>query len=281
MKRLALAAILFAPAGLAANEVTLAEAAAAYYNAGEYYSAITEAKRWEFLYPQGELYPSMLLLKGKAMFYGGDTAGALNTMTTLAATFPHLPQGNEAAYLQGRMRLTHGAPVFALTFYNKYISFYGASLWTEEAERDICYGRAISLDFAGAKAGIAAYKAKYGDGKYVYALDELAADIAAEESRPTKSMAIAIAGSAVIPGFGYFYTGHYGLGVLAFLTNAILIAAVVDGIIRGNIFQWAFFGLMEVAFYKYSIEGAIRSVDEYNSRTPFAEKLRLSFEGRF
>lgn len=280
MKKLLCAAVLFLPSYLAADEASLIESAMRYYENGEYYNAATEAMRCQYLYPSGTLYPMSLLLQGKALYAGGDYSGALSAIDRCRKDFPSSPAGNEAAYLAGRMRIS-GSAAFALSHYSKYIDFYGDSIFTEKVFRDSCWAALFMGDFPKAKKYSAAYRSKYPQGEYLAAVKELEEEIAAEEKRPTKSMLLAVGGSLIVPGFGYFYTGRFWLGTLSLLTNACLIAIVADGIIRGNIFRWAFFGLLELSFYGYSINGAVKSVQEYNSRDRFVERMKIKFEARF
>lgn len=268
-------------AKLYAGEETLMKSAKEHYLRGEYYNAITETMRYQYLYPQKKFYAESLLLMSKAFYMGGDTPSAISAAEKCAELYGLNPYGNYALYLTGRMRLTKDSAQAALRNYDKYLRIYGDSLYTEKTCRDRCYGAVFTDELDLAKKWIEEYKEKYPAGEYLAGIESLAADISAEELRPPKSVNIATISSAVIPGSGYFYTGNYLLGTFSFVTNAVLIGIVIDGIMRKNTFQWAFFGLLELSFYQYSIYGARNSAYEYNSRNKFISRMKLNFEHNF
>ena len=273
--------ILFLYTKLYAGEETLIESAREHYQNGEYYNAITDIMRYQFLYPQKTFYAESLLLMSKAFYMGDDASSAISAAEKCAEMYGLSSYGDYALYLTGRMRLTKGSAETALRNYDKYLKIYGDSLCTEKVYHDRCYGAVFTENFDLAKKWIEEYKNKYPQGNYLAHIESLAADIAAEELRPPKSVNIATVSSAIIPGSGYFYTGNYALGTFSFITNAALIAIVVDGIMRKNIFQWAFFGLLELSFYQHSIYGARNSVYEYNSHNKFIGRMKLNFEHNF
>jgi len=266
---------------LYAGEETLIESAREHYRNGEYYNAITDTMRYQYLYPQKTFYAESLLLMSKAFYMGDDLSSAISIAEKCAELYSLNSYGDYALYLTGRMRLTKSSASAALRNYDKYLKTHGDSLYSEKVYRDRCYGAVFTEEFGLAKEWIEEYRKKYPKGDYLADIESLAADIAGEELRPPKNINIATISSAIIPGAGYFYTGNYMLGALSFITNAVLIAVVIDGIMRKNIFQWAFFGLLELSFYQYSIYGARNSVHEYNSHNKFMGRMKLKFEHNF
>ena len=276
-----LTCIIILSAKLYAGEETLIELAKDYYRNGDYYNAITESMRYQYLYQQKTFYAESLLLMSKAFYMGGDTLSAISTAEKCSEQYASGPHGDYALYLTGRMRLAKGSAETALRSYDKYLRIHENSLYTEEVYRDRCYGAVFTEDFDLAKNWIDEYKKKYPQGNYLAHVEALAIDVTNEELRPPKSVNIATISSAIIPGSGYFYTGNYLLGTFSFITNAVLIAVIVDGIMRKNTFQWAFFGLLELSFYQHSIYGARNSVYQYNSRNKFISRMKLNFEHNF
>ena len=266
---------------LYAGEETLMELAREHYRNGEYYNTITAAMRYQYLYPQKTFYAESLVLMSKAFYMGGDVPSAISSAEKCATLYGLGPYGDYSLYLTGRMRLTKDTAAAALRNYDKYLRIYGNSLYTEKVYRDRCYGALFMEDFGLAKKWIEEYKEKYPAGDYLTYIESLANDITAEELRPPKNVNIAAISSAIIPGAGYFYTGNYLLGIFSFATNAALIAIIADGIMHKNIFQCAFFGLLELSFYQYSIYGARNSVYEYNSHNKFLGRVKLNFEHNF
>jgi len=145
----------------------------------------------------------------------------------------------------------------------------------------LCYAAALYYDPASAREELLKYRKEFPDGKYgaeARDLDDLAAR---ELEKPKKSALAAGLGSAVVPGFGYFYTGNYGTGFLSFFSNALFIFLIYQGYASGNIFQMVFFSFVELSFYQYSIYGGIRSVYEYNRRDEFTKQVKVQIGKTF
>ena len=139
-------AVLFPARGMA-GEDSLMECSRHFYLNGEYYNAVTEAMRYQYLYPRGVRYPESLLLMGRSLYMGGDYSGALVSMEKCSLDYRKTGAGEEAQYLLGRMRLGRGAPVFAIQSFNSYLDIYGDSLYTERVYRDRCYAALLNDDF--------------------------------------------------------------------------------------------------------------------------------------
>ncbi len=262
-----------------ADEKSLMHAAEMHYADRDYYFCVTETMRCMHLYPEGNLFYQALLLQSRALFKSGDRAGAIDAVDRCVSGGSG-SAADEALFLSGRMRLLSGNSIFAVRRYDMYLE-NGSGVFYEDAIRDKCWAYAFSGKEGLFADCISEYRKLFPAGKYLKDIDMLETELVNEMNRPKKNVTAAVAGSVFLPGFGYFYTGNYFLGSVTFLTNLCLIGIAVDGFIRGNIFQWAFFGMMELSFYTYSLNGAKRSAEEYNGRKNFTESLKIKFEAEF
>jgi hypothetical protein len=278
----ALLLALLAVAGpLVADDRGLFSYARALFLEGDYYNAVTELKRYQCLYPSGADYRRSLLLTGEAYFRGGDIARGAEVMETCAMEFSGSSDGQEALYILAGIRIMEGLPVNALAVVRRYRNGYPGGERRESVDLVACYAAALTGDMDRTLAEIREFRERYRQGALdtrAAALEEM---VAVEALRPRKSVFLAVAGSLVIPGFGYFYTGHYMKGTLSFFSNALLIFLIYNAVRRDNTFQIVCFSLLEASFYQYSLYGAMRSVREYNGSEEFYRRVTLSFGASF
>jgi len=259
-----------------AGEYDIIELAGTYYSSGEYHSAIRELQRYDYLYPSGQYRPDSMLLMGRAFFSGGNYDCGMLSLSRCHRQYPDTRPGEEALYLMGRMALEKGSPAAAVRTFQEYKYKYSKGRYRQESVRDSCYALALRGDMEGARGLIEKYRKSWPEGDYAEDIDRLDIMITNEMSRPRKSVLVSVLGSAVVPGFGYFYTGNTGTGFLSLFSNAALIFLIYNGLRQEDMFQVLFFSFIELSFYQYSIYGAIRSVYEYNSPDSFDRQVRLN-----
>ena len=252
-----------------------------FYNQGEYFHSVTELMRYRHLYPRGTYGAESALLLGKAYMRGNDYGRAVEALRYCSGAYRGKPSGEEALYLLGYMRISQGSPLYGMKNFQDYLTNYGEGTYTERVHLYRSYGAALMGDPTGARELVQLYQTMYPQGAYSAKALELDNALIDEINRPKKSATVALLGSLVLPGFGHFYTENYKTGVLALLSNALFISLIAHGVVTDNTFQWAFFSIIELSFYQYSLYGALRDVAEYNSREPFYKGLRLSIEREF
>ena len=143
-----------------AEEKELIKLADFYYENREYYNAITETMRYQFLYPNGKYYPKSMLIMSKAYSNGGNYSGALNTLTECYKKYRNMPEGEEALYMIGYTRLTMGSPYFAYRSYQEYQYIYREGRFNEDVAYDLCMTLVLLKDSDSAKKAIDDYEGK-------------------------------------------------------------------------------------------------------------------------
>ncbi len=276
-----IALMAIAPCPLSASERELIDLANDLIERREYYSAITEMMRYQFLYPGGKRYAESMLIMGKAYFRGGNYYLATAVVESCYSRFGRTPEGQQALIGLGSMRLLSASPEPAYRSFREYALIHPGGMLSQEASIGIAYARALQYDLTGAMRADDDYRSAFPDGRYVENLRQFRYLIESEVNRPRKSMVISVAGSILVPGFGHFYTGRYLTGLLSFATNAVLIFLIYDAWRDDNSFRMLVFGAAELAFYQYSVYSAVRNVYEYNSREAFFKSVRLAFPVRF
>lgn len=264
-----------------ANGNSLPGLARHYYDRKMYYSSITETLRYQHLHPRGNDMPGMILLRGKALFRGGNHSLASEAFQECASLFPEKPEGREALYCYGHLRLVSGSPFFACRTMLRYEHLYPSGESVELAVRDRCYALALMGEGENARAAIAHYRTLFPGGEHHDDLRRLESMINREEERPKKSLWISVIGSIFIPGFGHFYAGECEIGALAFCSNAALMYLFYDGLRDRDALRMTVFGLSGLAFYQYQLFSAVSNVYSYNGGERYYRNVRMSITTHF
>jgi len=262
-------------------EESLFRLAESHFEARDYYSAVTETMRLRHLYPKGALHGESLILQGRAYWRGGNAASALDAMARCHEEHRDEPSGELALFYTGGIRLRAGSPFYAHRTYLTYDYLYKKGRLAEDVQYEKCLALALMGELDDAKGEIAAYSANWREGRFNSRLKELGTLIDNENSREKKSIWLAVGGSAVLPGFGHFYTGKYGVGFLTLATNAALMFLAWDGYRDGDMFRMIVFGVAELSFYQHSLFSAARNVYIHNGRDDFNRKVMMGISERF
>jgi hypothetical protein len=247
----------------------------------QYFNAITEMMRYQYLYPQGIYLADSYLIQGLAYYYGNNYYEALNSLTTCYGLFKRGPVGEKALYYMSYIRLLDGSPRWAQRTIEEYFDSYPAGTYTQQLEFEYATAIALNGKLYRALELLDDYKKKYPALSHDPLVTATYKRITQQLEKPHKSTALAVTGSILLPGFGHFYTGNYLIGSFSLATNAALIALIYDGIRKNNKFQIIFFSVVEFSFYQYSIIAGIDNVRAYNSNKDLYNELRLGIKKRF
>ena len=264
-----------------ASEKGLIDLAGFHYDQKEYYNSITESMRYQFLYPEGILFPQSMLIMSKSCYKGGDREKALNILSDCYARYTNSEEGEKALFYSGLMRLEAGSYRYAVKNFQEYNYVYNKGIFREETLINLTITYALAENYSEAEKSIQEYKKIFPDGRLNCTADELSALLAEEQTRPKKSLAAAGLLSALIPGSGYAYTGKYALGFFSFITNGALIYGIYDGYKKNDHFQMIFFSVIEFSFYNYSIIGSIKSADEFNRGNDLKKEVLFGLKTAF
>ncbi len=257
---------LIAWSGAHASEKDVRDMALWYYSQGDYYGTITEAMRYQCLYPSGPWFGKSMLLMGKAYYRGNNYQAALHIFAACYRGFTGTKDGEEGLYLVSFVQLMKGSPREALKLHDLYRAAYRGGAFTEELDRDACVAAVISGDMPGSLNVIRSYRDRHPQGKYQGDVDRMEKALIEDSEKPRRYVWLSVLGSVFIPGFGHFYTGNYATGFLTLFTNALCIFMIWNGYRLNDTYQMVFFGVAEAFVYGYNLFSAARVVNEYNAK---------------
>ncbi|HOT45391.1 MAG TPA: outer membrane protein assembly factor BamD [Spirochaetota bacterium] len=268
VKKTVIAALLALAAwdGAMAGEKEVRDMALWFYSRGDYHAAITEAMRYQCLYPSGPWLGNSALLMGKAYYRGNNYRAALETFAGCHRSFQGTAEGEEALYLAGFVQLMKGSPPEALSLHDLYRATYRKGAFLEELDRDACVAAVFAGDRAGALKCAGMYRERHPGGKFSGDVDRLEKALLEDSVAPRRHLWLSVMGSALFPGFGHLYTGNYATGFLTLFTNALCIFMIYNGYRLHDTYQMAFFGIAEGILYGYNLLSAARAVNEYNGK---------------
>ncbi|MCL2156117.1 MAG: hypothetical protein FWH53_10670 [Leptospirales bacterium] len=261
------------------SEKGLIDLAEYHYNNLEYYNAITETMRYQYLFPDGALFPKSMLIMGKSYYKGGDREKALNIFMECYDRFTNLNEGETALFYSGLIRFEVGSYHFAAKNFLEYKYIYPDGIFYADAIINLSLIYTFAENYDEAEIQLEEYNKISTEQRLESS--ELSYILSEAGNRSRKSLYVAGISSALIPGAGYFYTEKYKLGIFSFLTNAALIFGIYDGYKKNNKLQMIFFSVIEFSFYNYSIIGSIKSADEYNKKDDLKKEVQAGIQMYF
>ena len=250
--------------GILLTEEVQLKIADAFMEEGEYYRAVTEYKKFLILFPDSDRADYVLFRTGMAYYHGEEYESSARTFAVIVEKYPESALAARSQYFEGLSywkgkKYKEAKRTLDTLASSRSDSEYAPLALVAEAmlalDQEHIYVSRHNLetlvryypDYPGSR------KAK----EAIKLLDEY-------QDLPRKSEVLAGVMSAVVPGSGYFYAGHYGDGITAFLINALAIAGTVTGIHQENYALAGIVGGIGLPFYFGNIYGSANAAKKWN-----------------
>ena len=284
----AVLAALTSPSWASGKEVVVTETvqlglADAFLAEGEYYRAITEYKKFLFLFPDSEKVDYALFGVGTAYYRGEEYESATHSFAAVRERYGKGPHAAPSAYFEGVSLWKLGRFDRADAAFDRVPALDPAS---EYAPLSLIGKSLLSYDarnVPGCRRGLARFLENYPQDARAERVRQTIALLDRVGELPRKSPAVAGMMSAVVPGSGYMYAGRYGDGIVALIVNGAFIAGTVAAIHQENYAVAAIVGGIGVPFYIGNIYGSANAATKWNIsvRKEFREKIAVSLDYRF
>ena len=250
---------------------------------GEYYRAVTEYKKFLILFPDAARADYALFNMGEAYYKGEEYASAARTFGSLQEKYPGSNDAVQAGFLEG-------FSYWKLKQYEKARAMFDAVAGThsesEYAPRALAASSLVALDednAAASRQGLERFVDRYPEHSALSNVKEAMTLIDEYQELPQKSPVLAGVMSAIIPGSGYMYAGHYGDGITAFLINGLFIAGTITGINQENYPVAAVVGGIGLPFYFGNIYGSANAARKWNreAREGLRQKIHVALSPLF
>ena len=284
----AVLAALASPSWASGKEVVVTETvqlglADAFLAEGEYYRAITEYKKFLFLFPDSEKVDYALFGVGTAYYRGEEYESATHSFAAVRERYGKGPHAAPSAYFEGVSLWKLGRFDRADAAFDRVPALDPAS---EFAPLSLIGKSLLSYDarnVPGCRRGLARFLENYPQDARAERVRQTIALLDRVGELPRKSPAVAGMMSAVVPGSGYMYAGRYGDGIVALIVNGAFIAGTVAAIHQENYAVAAIVGGIGVPFYIGNIYGSANAATKWNIsvRKELREKIAVSLDYRF
>ncbi|MFH1079055.1 MAG: tetratricopeptide repeat protein [Pseudomonadota bacterium] len=228
----------------------------------DYYRAITEYKRFKYLYPVDALVEKSDFRISESYFKAGRRSEAIDSFNTFIRQYPAGPLRPDALYLKGQaeneqkrytdalatfdeLTRTGGAAYRDRAFYAQALVFLAQQDWQQARETFATLPQESPL-YPAAKV--------YSEG------------LQRMDSLPCKSPAVAGTLAAVLPGAGHLYAERPRDALVSFLLNGSFIWATVELFRNNNNVTGGIVAFLELGWYSGNIYSAVSSAHKYNKR---------------
>lgn len=231
---------------------------------GDYYRGITEYKKLLILFADSPQADSALFSIGMAYYRGEEYEPASRTFSSLSKRFPQSRHLAQAAYHQGLCLIKLHQPEKA----SEAFAVAAALSKKNEEVRSATFGMAIAAfdrqDLSATRLTLEQFVQQGSDASGVSKAREAITLLDRNRHPPYKSALLAGTMSALIPGSGHIYAGHYGDGITALLLNGLFIAGTVVAVQQENYAVAGVAGLIGLPFYIGNIYGGANAATKWN-----------------
>ncbi len=207
--------------------------AAAFMAEKEYYRAITEFKRFLYLFPDSERGDQALLQVGSAYLQGGDPDQAAKSFVSLREKFPSSPLASQARYLEGLAVWKGKDREKAGRIFEELAADEPQSSQAPRALAAAALVRLEDDDVPQARENLRKLLETYPDHPWGERVREADTLLLEYQSLPEKSEVLAGSLSAILPGAGYAYAGDWATGAMSLAVNGAFIAATWTALAQG------------------------------------------------
>jgi len=238
-------------------------------NTGDYYRAITEYKRFIFLWPENELSNECRYRIGRSYLYGSDYENAISEFQNLY----NLSSGNLPAR---KIQYAYSKSLFMASRYKQ------AAFVAKNNMPDLTISKRQAYDISwcylkdkNIKSALQIYQELAETEKSDDRIFNIRDAIVHLESLPEKRPCIAGVMSAILPGSGQIYAGRWRDGLISFLINGLFISAIAGAIDKDHDETAAILGFLELGFYSANIYNSLNDAHKYNQSIWKNELLNL------
>lgn len=255
----------------------------AFMEEGEYYRAVTEYKKLLILFPDSDQADYALYQMGMAYYQGEDYVKGVTSFSSLEAKYKRSQYLDKAQFYKSlcfwklnkleaaRMAFDDLANSCPQSPYAP-LSLMGASLVALQ-EENVPVSRAKLEELIH----------RYPDAEAAKNASEAMPLVGEYQKLPQKSKTLAAILSAIVPGSGYMYAGHFGDGITAFVINSLWIAGAVTGIQADYYAVAGVLAGVGLPFYFGNIYGSANAAKKWNIRVrrDLRDRVVVALDFRF
>lgn len=249
------------------------------YSEGDYYRAITEYKRFNFIYPVDLLVEKSDFRIGECYFKAKRWSEAIDVFKPFILKYPRGSFRDNAIFMRGQAEKQLKRYPDALSTFDELIKSQ-SSAFSDKAK----YERAMILveqeEWLKAREAFATLSE---DNPLYSSAIRFSQGLERMDQIPQKSPAVAGTLAAILPGAGHLYTERPRDALVSFLLNGSFIWAAIELFRNNNYVAGGIVTFFEIGWYSGNIYSAVSSAHKFNRRVQdefiqgLKEKSGLSF----
>ena len=232
------------------------------FNEGDYFRAISEYKRFIFLYPDTSLVEKSRFRICESYYKAKRRQEAIQTLDRFITDYPASPLREDAFYLKGLSEKE-------LKHYEEAISSLeiASSSFSEDLKNRSFFQLAlVYVDLEDWKMA-RTFFSKISEQSHLYpSAWTFYSELENIDTLPKKSPGLAGTLAAILPGSGHLYTERPRDALVAFLLNGAFIWAAIELFEDDNYAAGGLVAFFELGWYTGNIYSAVGSAHKYNRR---------------
>ena len=229
----------------------------------EYYRAVTEYMKFLYLFPDSERKPYALLQIGMANYHGGEYRQAIEYFARVRATYS-AGEFPAAAFYEGVCYEKIHQPDKARDAFDRAFFFDPSSDSAAMALSGKSLGRIEQGKIDEGRKVLGQRLALFPETPEAEQTTQAMTLLDEFQTQPRKSPALAGTMSAILPGSGQMYAGHYKDGMMSLLVNGLFIVGTAAAINNENYAVAAIVGGVGLPFYFGNIYAASNAANKWN-----------------
>jgi Tetratricopeptide repeat len=246
------------------------------FHLGDYYSALTELKRFTLLYPQHERYEAAQILMGLALQEDGLYDDAFSHFQRLYQIENDTDVGQVAAFKLGEIRFLQQQHRQAIDYLQHFLQAFPEGPLAPQTTYLLGLSWALDGQRAQAQRVLTAFPPQHALSEQALALQHA---LQTEPLSTPKSPRLAGILAGILPGAGHLYAGQPQHALTAFLLNGCFLTGAAFAFHEGLVAVGAILLYFETGWYLGNINSAVDAARSVNRQQPsaFADQLRATY----
>jgi tetratricopeptide (TPR) repeat protein len=239
---------------------------------GDYYRAVSEYKRFAFLFPEDKLVENCAYRIGESYYKAKRWQETLQTFTSFIMKYPRSSMIPGALYHKAMAEEQLKRYTDALSTFQELIK----SKSHEFTHKAVYQSAIVLMEMEEWQQARETFSIVPKESPLAKSASIIASEILHMDDLPKKSPATAGTLAAVLPGAGHLYTERPRDALVAFLLNGAFILGAVELFHHENYVAGGIVTFFEIGWYTGNIYSAVSSAHKYNKRTreDFIEHLK-------